>query len=523
MGAGIAQVALQASLGPVVLFDASAPQRDKALAAIRAGLGKLVEKGRIPAGILDGLGDRLRLASSLDELASCDLVVEAIPEDLALKRDLFTRLEALVAPDAILASNTSSLSITAIAGTTAHPERVVGIHFFNPVPLMALVEVISGIRTSPDVAERAVGLVEALGKKPVRALDTPGFIVNRVARPYYGEALRLLGEGVADHATIDRILTLAAGFRMGPFELMDLIGIDVNFAVTQSVYHAFFEDSRYRPHPIQARMVAAGSLGRKTGRGFYVEPRETEPEAAQPARPPRPERVMVLGPESERVEWAARLRTAGHEVVTAAGDRPEWVVDLFWDREAKRSGLRALAKELPPGTAFLTSVLTVSASEVASWIPDHPRVAGMAWLPTSPEGRLVECARSLSAPVDLETCVSGFCSSLGLQTAWVADRAGLVTPRILACLVNEAASAVMEGVATVADVDRAMQLGVNYPLGPLAWGDRLGLDRVVGVLEGLQHEQGPDRYRPVPLLRQMALLGRRFHEPAAEPVAIAKG
>lgn len=505
MGAGVAQVALQAGIPAVVLYDPSEPQRTRAQADIRAGLEKLVAKGKATADVASRADTRLQLVGAVDGLAGCDLVIEAVPEDLALKQDLFAQLDALLDPRAILATNTSSLSVTAVAASTRHPERVVGLHFFNPVPLMALVEVISGHRTDPDVADRTLRYAEALGKVAVRAADTPGFIVNRVARPFYLEGLRLLGEGVADHATLDRILRLAGGFRMGPFELMDLIGIDVNFAVTRSVYHAFFEDPKYRPHPIQARMVHAGSLGRKSGRGFYAYP---QPEAVRTEHKPsgRHERVLLLG--DKKGEFAERIEAAGHLLVPPLGDRSQ--VTLVLDAqvgplESKRQALLEVAVGLDPRALILTNGAAVAATEVTSWLSGFERVAAFGMLGTRLDQRLVECSEPLGSSGLARAAVEDFWASLGLETAWVADRSGLVTPRVVACLINEAYSALMEGVASESDLEQAMTLGVNYPRGLFAWARRIGLASVVQVLEGLQREQGDDRYRTTPLLRLEAL------------------
>jgi 3-hydroxybutyryl-CoA dehydrogenase len=254
-----------------VLYDLTPELVATAAERIRASIQKGVSLGKTAPEAAEAALGRLRPTAEWDDLVGVDLAIEAAPEDLALKRDIFKRLDVLLPPTALIASNTSSLSITALAAATGRPERCLGLHFFNPPVLMALIEVVRGDATSPETIEAGLAFARALGKTPVVTRDTPAFIVNRVARPFYGEALRLLAENAADAPAIDSLLR-SLGFKMGPFEVMDLIGLDVNFAVTQSVYHAFFEDPRYRPHPIQQRMVEANLLGRKTGRGFYEYP-----------------------------------------------------------------------------------------------------------------------------------------------------------------------------------------------------------------------------------------------------------
>lgn len=271
MGAGIAQVCAQAGY-TVRLYDVERGYLDAGIHKLEESLNQAVEKGKLPAELLDATLALISGHTHLADLADCDVLIEAVPEDLALKKHLFQQLDGLCGPDAILASNTSSLSITALGGATQRPDKVAGLHFFNPVPAMRLIEVIRGQRTSDATIEALQQFGITLNKTPVTARDFPGFIVNRVARPFYGEALRILGEngGTPEMVkTIDTVMKEAGGFKMGPFELMDLIGIDVNFAVTKSVYNAYFGVSRYRPHPIQEKMVEAGLLGKKTGEGFY--------------------------------------------------------------------------------------------------------------------------------------------------------------------------------------------------------------------------------------------------------------
>jgi 3-hydroxybutyryl-CoA dehydrogenase len=268
MGSGIAQVAAQAGCS-VSLFDASSEALAASRKRLESTVARLVEKGKIDTAAGQAMLGRIRWVGSLNELSGADLVIEAVVEYLGVKQQLFAELEAVVSREAVLASNTSSLSIASIASACSHADRVIGIHFFNPAPLMALVEVVPAVQTADRVREFAVRTIASWGKSPALAKDTPGFIANRVARPFYGESLRIFDEGVADCATIDWSLKTIGGFRMGPFELMDFIGHDVNYTVTESIFTAFHFDPRFKPSFTQKRLVEAGFLGRKSGRGFY--------------------------------------------------------------------------------------------------------------------------------------------------------------------------------------------------------------------------------------------------------------
>ena len=478
MGAGIAQVAAQAG-HRVLLFDAKEGAAGKGREGVLADLDRLVEKGRLAASERDAVAGRLVVAASLDELKDSRLVVEAIIENLAVKRQVFTLLEDIVSSDAILATNTSSLSVTAIAADLKRPERVAGLHFFNPAPIMKLVEIVSGLASGADVLDTLFQTARAWGKEPVRATSTPGFIVNRVARPFYAEGLRLLEEGAADAATIDAVMREAGGFRMGPFELMDLIGHDVNAAVTRSVFDAYFGDPRFRPSLVQQELVAARWLGRKTGRGFY----DYRPEAAKPAavtaeRGPDPDRVVVegqLGPAESIIE---ALQEAGVQITRQDGGG---YIRIPGARLALSDGRTATARVCAGESSDLVLFDLALDYRAASRIAIAPADQGQ-------QGAVAAAA--------------GLFQSLGKVVSVIDDTPGLVVLRTLAMLANEAAEAVLQGVASATDIDRAMTLGVNSPRGPLAWADAVGPVRILATLEALQAIYGDDRYRGSRLLRR---------------------
>jgi 3-hydroxybutyryl-CoA dehydrogenase len=410
-----------------------------------------------------------------------------------VKRELYESLEHVIAPDCVLASNTSSLSITALAAGLRHPQRVVGMHFFNPAPLMPLVEVVHGLGTDEAVAQKIFDTAVAWGKIPVHATSTPGFIVNRCARPFYAEGLRVLSERAATPATIDAVMREAGGFRMGPFELMDLIGHDVNFAVTRSVWEAYFHDQRYTPSVLQQELVAAGYFGRKTRRGIYDYREGAQaPAPATEANQPRPRQLSVHGEPGLAAALIERLAAAGMEMARGAAD------SRFGSAVVRVSGEGASAT-LAPSDGRSATARAVEAG-----------VADLVLFDCALD--FAQCKRLAVARAD--TCSdAAFAAAVGaLQAGGIAvsridDVPGLVVLRTVAMLVNEAADAVNQGVADIDAIDLAMKKGVNYPLGPFEWGRRLGLRTVRDTLAHLGAHYGEDRYRISPWITRRAMRG----------------
>ncbi len=495
MGTGIAQVAAQAG-HRVLLADAQAGAVGRALGAMARGLQALAERGKVSADDARDVPARIQPAELMD-FASCGLVIEAVVEDLDVKRALLAQLEGIVGPDCILATNTSSLSVTAIAAGLKHPERVIGMHFFNPATRMKLVEVISGVETAPDVAETVFSTSEAWGKKPAYAMSTPGFIVNRIARPFYGEAWRAYTEGAADPATIDAIVRDCGGFPMGPFELMDLIGHDVNLAVSSAVFEATFGERRYAPSLAQQELVRAGRLGRKTGRGIY----DYREGAARPA--PRVEagaepvqRVVAVGSLGIATPIITRLEAAGVDVVRVQGPRAAQDVSSGWleigpARLMMTDGRPATRRAMEEKHEHL--VLFDLALDYAT----TPRI-GLA--------RADQCGMAAFNTVCATLTRAGFaCSPLD-------DVAGLVVLRLVAMLVNEAADAVAHGICSVDAIDVAMRYGVNYPRGPMEWSEQVGLRVFARALANLREHYGEERYRTSALITRKGYTGASFHD-----------
>jgi 3-hydroxybutyryl-CoA dehydrogenase len=486
MGGGIAEVAARAG-HRVLLVDAIPGAADAAIAAARGRLTRSAARGRLTNEEAEGTISRLTAVSSVADLSPCALVIEAVVEDLEVKRALFAALEAACDATAILATNTSSLSVTQIAAATAKPERVAGLHFFNPAPVLPLVEVVAAAQTDPTVIEAMAEAARAWGKTPVRSMDTPGFIVNRVARPFYGEAFRLLEARIEEPATIDAVLREAGGFRMGPFELTDLIGQDVNAAVNRSVWEAFDRDPRFEPSALQASMVAEGRLGRKSGRGIYQEEQRPEPVTA-PLRP-RPQRLVVNGAGDPLDALVERLDHAGLPGIRTRDFGP-----------VRLRPAHGVVLRLTDGR---------SAAEVSSESDETVVLIDLA-LDYATATRLA-VATPADAPTAAVDAAVGCLQAAGLSITVLPDVPALVVARTVAMLAAFAADAVDAGVASAADIDTAMRLGVNYPLGPLEWGETAGWRWVEGVLAALAVAEDPRRYRVPDAVRWRAAEAKDAH------------
>lgn len=490
MGAGIAQVATAAG-HRVLLNDARPDAAAEAIGKIGDSLSKRVASGKMAEAARAALLANLSPAPDLDAVAGAGLVIEAIVENLDAKCELFASLEAVVGEDAILATNTSSVSVTAIGAKLARPQRLVGMHFFNPAQVMKLVEVVSGLATAPEVAEAVFATAKVWGKMPVHAKSTPGFIVNRVARPYYAEALRLAEEGAATPEVIDLLLTRGAGFPMGPFRLMDLIGNDTNYAVTRSTFDAYFGDPRYRPSILQGELVAAGRLGRKSGRGFYDYAQPEPPfEPAAPAAPTG--EVIASGDLAAIAALVARLEARGVIVRVQSGAGEPRL-------QYGKADLR-LTDGRPATLRVASRQDNLVVFDVAD---DFATVDALA------------VAVQDTAPPEVATDAIRLFAMAGIRAVQIDDTPGLVVARTLAMLANEAAEAELAGIATAEGIDQAMRFGVNYPHGPLEWADRLGAGCLLAILEGMHASYGDDRYRPSLRLRRVASAKGSFHETLA--------
>lgn len=479
MGQGIAQLAAQSGLH-VRLFDAQEQAAVRAHQALETTWVRQQERGRMDASAVQDALARVQVCATLQELSGCHLVVEAIAERLDAKQGLFQQLEPIVGPDCVLATNTSSLSVTAIAAACVHPQRVAGWHFFNPVPLMKLVEVVQGLRTDAWVVGALLALGQRLGHHAVRAKDTPGFIVNHAGRGLGTEALRVLGESVGSAAAIDDVLRGQAGFKLGPFELFDLVGLDVSVPVMESVYRQYFEEPRFRPSPLAVLRRHAGLLGRKTGSGFYtyVDGKAQKPALLQHAEA-NPGSVWVSQSNAWGAACASWLREMGAELED--GPRPtDYALCIVLPQGEDVSG--CVARE------HLDAARTVG----LDWL--FPQ-AGCAAVFTNPLTSALSTARAVA-----------LLSPLSASVRVLRDSTGLLSQRVLATIVNIACDMAQQGIASPDDIDAAVRLGLGYPHGPLAWGDALGPECMLNILQTLHARSGDPRYRPSPWLQRRAQL-----------------
>ena len=483
MGRGIAQIAAQAG-STVWLYDTQPAAIEAARGLLADTWDKLAAKGKLSAEQVQTYNSRLRSANTLAELAPCDLVVEAIVEKLEVKKAVFGELEGIVGEHAVLVTNTSSLSVTAIANGLKRPQQFAGFHFFNPVPLMKVVEVIAGLKSSAETCQRLYAYAKDMGHTPVMAQDTPGFIVNHAGRGYNTEALRIIGESITDFATVDRILRDQMGFRLGPFELMDLTALDVSHPVMESIYHQYYQEARYRPSVITAQRLAGRNVGKTVGEGFSPYMDGT---AQVPADPPVPTvaslpPVWVPARATRRAELYQLLKDLGAKIET--GQQPSE---------------QALMVVAPLGH----DVTTIAAVERL----DATAIVGIdMMLPDADVTRRV-LATNPATRADMRDAAHALFAKDGKPVSVIRDSGGFVTQRVVATIVNIATDMCQQGVCTPQDLEIAVKLGLGYPMGPLAMGDRIGPTNVLECLFNLQTVYGDTRYRPSPWLRRRGALG----------------
>jgi 3-hydroxybutyryl-CoA dehydrogenase len=482
MGRGIAQVAAAGGMH-VLLHDARPGAAAEAKDFVDKMLMRAADKGQITHVEAQAALGRIELVDGLDDYARCHVLIEAIVENLAIKQETFARLERIVSPECILATNTSSLSVTTIGAKLASARRLAGFHFFNPVPLMKLVEVIDGVQTEPWVGDALMALGRRMTREPVRCVDVPGFLVNQVGRGFTVEAAHIVQEGLSTFADIDRVMRDAGGFRMGPFELMELTGLDVTHPASEAIYRQFYDEPRYRPTMLMRARYEAGILGRKTKRGYYDYDAEMKPlvppEAPLPAA--RPASV-----------WVSRHDARGHAALTALFEKMGVAMEA-----GTSPGAQALILVTPVGEDATHCAVEQGLDPrrtvaVDTLFPMARRRTIMGTPVTDPE--LLEAAR-------------GLLGSDGVPVTVCRDSPGFIAQRIVAMICNIGCSIAQMQSATPADIDKAVTLGLNYPHGPLRYGDLLGVDRVHQVLTGMHRIYGDPRYRPNVWLARRARLG----------------
>ncbi len=497
MGIGIAQIAAQAGI-QVLLYDAKSGAAEQGRQSLQTTLEKLTAKGKFTDEQLQDTLSNLTVLQELSQIATAEIVVEAIIENLDIKKQLFAQLEGVVTADTILATNTSSLSVTAIAADCDYPERVAGFHFFNPVPLMKIVEVIPGLSTQQSVIDVLSDLAKRMGHLGVVAKDTPGFIVNHGGRAYGTEALKILGEGVTTFENIDRILREGAGFRMGPFELLDLTGIDVSHPVMESIYNQFYHEARYRPHPLTRQMLAGKRLGRKVGEGFYHYENGQKLSAAtaqdQPSEALISDAVITsvwVGADlvEDKNQLVDYLKSQGVTIDDNDKPNPDSLVLLAPYGEDTTSA--AIRYQVNPKQAVAIDILTGLTKHrtlMPSLVTQETFIAQAYAL----FGKGLESSEADEQDAGSATLIT--------------ESIGFVAQRVVAMVINLGCDIAMQGIATPEDIDNAVKLGLGYPYGPISWGDHLGASRVLLILERIYGLTGDPRYRPSPWLQRRAKL-----------------
>jgi len=482
MGRGIVQVSAAGGMN-VVMMDTRAGAADEARDFVAKMLGRAAEKGSMTQAEADAAVARIKVAQSLADFKDCHMVVEAIVENLDAKRALFGELETVVGPDCILATNTSSLSVTTIAAKLKTPQRFAGLHFFNPVPLMKLVEVIDGLLTENWVSEALMVIGKRMTREPVRLTDAPGFLVNQVGRGFTLEASHLVYEGISTFVDVDRVMRDVGGFRMGPFELMELTGLDVTQPASALIYNQFFQEPRYRPNLIMQSRYEAGVLGRKTKKGFYSYDPEMKP-VVQP-EPPAP----TTKPASV---WVSKSDAQGHEVLSALLGKLGATVETGTKPSAK-----ALILVTPIGKDATSCAVEEGLDPKRTVAVDtlFPMVKRRTIMPTP-----------VTDPA-MREAAHGLLASDGVPVTVCRDSPGFIAQRIVAMIVNIGCSIAQSRTAQPADIDKAVTLGLNYPNGPFKFADVLGVERVHRVLANMNQIYADPRYRPNIWLTRRAKLG----------------
>ncbi|OAP69101.1 3-hydroxyacyl-CoA dehydrogenase [Psychrobacter sp. SHUES1] len=505
MGMGIAQIAAQAGI-QVLLFDAKAGAAEQGCQSLQATLEKLAAKGKFTDEQLQSTLANLTVIENIAKIAEVDVVIEAIIENLEIKQQLFKQLESIVPAETILATNTSSLAVTAIASDCEHPERVAGFHFFNPVPLMKIVEVIPGISTKPSVVETLTTLAKRMGHLGVVAKDTPGFIVNHGGRAYGTEALKILGEGVASFEDIDLILREGAGFRMGPFELLDLTGIDVSHPVMESVYNQYYSEPRYRPHPLTRQMLIGKKLGRKVGEGFYHYTENKKQDGQNVTVDPSKQLPFKTDSDISNLSvWiGADLAEDKQQLVdylNANGitiddnEKPNSDSLILLAIYGDDTTNAAIRYQVNPKQAVAIDMLT-DLSQHRTLMPSIVT-----------QDNFIAQAYALFGRSNKFDKSSDEGSNVAVDATLITESTGFVAQRVIAMVINLGCDIAMQGIATPKDIDNAVKLGLGYPYGPISWGDEIGASRILLILERIHGLTGDPRYRPSPWLQRRATLG----------------